>query len=63
MALPEFSVEDHLMKHLFMYTRLLLLVSGWFMVKNQPVIFLGFVATSLVIANLDKIIIQSQPRP
>lgn len=56
MALPNFSIEEHLMKHFFQYCRLFLIFVSWVMVKDQPVIFLGSVVASLLINILDKLV-------
>jgi len=63
MALPEFSIEEHMMRHLFLYCRLLLIMGSWFMLQSQPVVFLGFIGCSLAIGVLDKLFYKIQPRP
>lgn len=62
MALPEFSCDEHVLKHLFQYTRLFFLLVSWIMVRDHPVLFLGFICSSLVINIMDKIVFSLQPR-
>jgi hypothetical protein len=62
MALPEFSCDEHILKHLFQYTRLMFIVASWFMVRDHAVLFLGFICASLVINIMDRIVFSLQPR-
>jgi hypothetical protein len=57
MAYPEFNFEEHVMKHFFAYCRLCMIIVSWFFLIQQPVIFMGFIFSSIAIGNLDKLIL------
>lgn len=63
MAYPAFNLEDHIMKHFFLYCRLAILMACWFCLQLQPVIYLAMVSAQIVIGDLDKLILSLDSRP
>lgn len=55
MAHPPFSFEDYVMRNLFSYLRLLFVIFGWLLVREQPLIFLACMVSALVIGGLNEL--------
>jgi hypothetical protein len=55
MAHPPFSFEEYVMRNLFSYLRLLFVIFGWLLVREQPLIFLACMGSALVIGGLNEL--------
>ena len=55
-SVPAFDLSDHVLQHLFIYVRLLLLMASWFFVSYESFIFIATVMFTIVFGFADRLI-------